>query len=136
MAHRGIFELTNINLRQQAESPCHSIGTMPGDVQGMFYSVVRLFFSSGKVSVSLEGWGSCFSIVLYVVCLMSCFCHRRRYQKQINSDTVVANGGAKPIQKREEGSMWLNAHDSGTRNRKVAIRLCTMGNQELPCPLK
>ena len=57
MAHRGTFGITNINSQRKVESPCHSIGTMPGDVQGMFYSVVRLFFSSGKVSVSLEGWG-------------------------------------------------------------------------------
>lgn len=57
---------------------------------------------------------------------------RCKYQKHISSDTVVASGGANPIQKSEEGSMWLKAHDNGMRNRKVAIRLCTIGNHELP----
>ena len=62
--------------------------------------------------------------------------HFLKYQKQISKETDVAKGGAKPIQKSDVGSIWLNDHDSGMRNRNVAMRLCTMGNHELPCPLK
>ena len=58
------------------------------------------------------------------------------YHRQMSSDTSVDKGGAKPIQVSDVGSMWLKAHDSGMRNRNVAMRLCTMGNQQLPCPLK
>lgn len=54
----------------------------------------------------------------------------------INSDTIVESGGANPIQKSEVGSIWLKIHDSGILNRKVAIRLCTIGKSEFPCPLK
>ena len=58
------------------------------------------------------------------------------YQTHIRSDTSVDSGGAKPIHVSDPSSTWLNAHDSGMRNKKVAIMLCTIGNQELPCPLK
>lgn len=61
---------------------------------------------------------------------------RRRYQRQITNETIVAAGGAKPIQSREPESIWLHSHDNGMRNRKVAIRLCIIGNHELPWPLK
>lgn len=61
---------------------------------------------------------------------------RRIYQRHISNDTSVASGDAKPIPKSDVGSIRLNSHDRGMRNRKVAIKLCTMGNSELPCPLK
>ena len=61
---------------------------------------------------------------------------RRIYQKHITNEASVANGEANPIQKRDVGSIRLNSHDRGIRNRKVAIKLCIMGNNELPCPLK
>lgn len=57
------------------------------------------------------------------ICRIRLFSHRRRYQKQIASETIVDSGGANPIQKREVGSIWLKAHDKGMRNRNVAIML-------------
>ena len=59
-----------------------------------------------------------------------------KYQRQIISETTVAKGGANPIQNNDVGSMRLKIHDNGIRNKNVAIRLCNMGNHELPCPLK
>ena len=61
---------------------------------------------------------------------------RRIYQKHITNEASVASGEANPIQKSDVGSIKLNSHDRGIRKRKVAIRLCIMGNSELPCPLK
>lgn len=54
----------------------------------------------------------------------------------MTNETTVERGGANPIQKSDVGSIWLNSHDNGIRNKKVVIRLCTIGNQEFPCPLK
>ena len=60
----------------------------------------------------------------------------RKYQMQINKDTIVDKGGANPMTNSEELSIRLNQYDSGMRNKKVAIRLCIIGNNEFPCPLK
>ena len=54
----------------------------------------------------------------------------------MRSEIVVASGGVNPIHSNDVGSIWLNAQESGIRKRKVAMRLCIIGNQELPCPLK
>ena len=59
-----------------------------------------------------------------------------KYQKHITSETAVDSGGAYPISTRSVVSSQPHRNDSGMRNRKVAIRLCIIGNNELPCPLK
>ena len=58
------------------------------------------------------------------------------YPIHIISETNVDNGGANPMRNKEEELTGLNAYDNGMRNMNVATTLCTMGNTELPCPLK
>ena len=71
---------------------------------------------------------SCLAFILRLLCL--------RYKAHISRENSVEMGGAYPMSSRDDGLMWLNRYDSGIRTMKVAAMLCSMGNQELPCPLK